>query len=178
MPLPASLVERLFEKLAIRYGAAFMQQWRGADPAHVKADWAEVLEGFDGPTIGYALRYLPSAPINAGQFRDICRRAPTPDPSPRLPRPDERPDPQRVAELMARISAPPDDTLSHAERVAARLREIRARNGGRLSGPQAAMLAACDRYISPTDALIGQFDPIPDDALPPGMRVRHQETES
>ena len=76
MPLHASLVERLFEKLTVRYGTAFMRQYADLEPAAVKADWAEVLEGFDRAALSYALRYLPTQPPNANAFREICRRAP------------------------------------------------------------------------------------------------------
>lgn len=76
MPLPSSWVDALFAKLTVRWGAAFMRQWPDADPAHVKSDWAEALDGVSGDSIAYALRYLPTAPCNALAFRDVCRRAP------------------------------------------------------------------------------------------------------
>jgi hypothetical protein len=75
--LPAPWVDRIFAKLAVRYGEAFMRQYGGLDIAAVKADWAEELDGFDGEAIGYGLRFLPSErPPNVLQFRDQCRRAP------------------------------------------------------------------------------------------------------
>lgn len=77
MSLPAPWVERIFAKLAVRYGEAFMRQYGGLDVAAVKADWAEELDGFDGESLAYGLRFLPSdRPPNVLQFRDQCRRAP------------------------------------------------------------------------------------------------------
>ena len=58
MPLPELWVDHLFAKLSVRWGAAFMRQWPDTDPALVKADWSEVLDGCGGDSIAYALRYL------------------------------------------------------------------------------------------------------------------------
>ncbi len=99
MALPASWIDALFARLTVRYGVAFTRQYEGLDIAAVKADWAEVLGGFDGPSIGYALKYLPAdKPPTAMQFRDQCRRAPVTE-LPALDRP--RADPERVAALLA-----------------------------------------------------------------------------
>ena len=86
--LPSRWVDELFERLGVRYGAAFMRQWPDADPAAVKADWANVLSGFGAhpDAIAYALENLPERPVNALQFRELCRRAPAPN-APRLPAP-------------------------------------------------------------------------------------------
>jgi hypothetical protein len=72
MPLQASWVDNLFARLTVRYGAAFLRQWPDADLAVVKADWADVLDGCRGESIGYALRYLPNTPPNA--LRAASRR--------------------------------------------------------------------------------------------------------
>jgi hypothetical protein len=118
MPLPAAWVESLLAKLQVRYGEAFARQYADLDPAAVKADWAEVLEGFTYDAIAYGLRYLPSdKPPIASQFRDICRRAPAPE-RPRLEaptgqlRPDLR---EQLAGVRARLtSRPPGYPLPRA----------------------------------------------------------------
>jgi hypothetical protein len=78
MSLPLHWVDRIFSKLTVRYGAAFMRTYEGLPLDEVKADWAEELDGFDGESIAYGLRFLPSdRPPNVLQFRDQCRRAPS-----------------------------------------------------------------------------------------------------
>jgi hypothetical protein len=121
MSLPESWVNRIFAKLTVRYGVAFARQYEGLDTADVKQDWADVLGGFGPDSIAYALRYLPSEkPPTAMQFRDICRRAPSPDEPQRLEGP--KPDPARVAALMERMrkatSIPQE--IKHPPRYAAR----------------------------------------------------------
>lgn len=99
--LPSSLVDAIFAKLTIRYGQAFMAQWRDLDIAYVKADWSEVLAGFDRDDVAFALSILtPDKPPNAMQFRELCRRAPV-KPVPALPQPPV--DPVRVAAARAKL---------------------------------------------------------------------------
>lgn len=79
-PLPASWVDAIFSKLAVRYGTAFTERWRDVDVTLVKADWAEQLAGFkDKPEcISYALENLP--PVKAptvSEFRTVANGAPT-----------------------------------------------------------------------------------------------------
>lgn len=171
MPLPAEWVDHLFAKLSIRYGAAFLRQYPDADPAIVKADWAEVLEGFDGAALSYGLRYLPSdRPVTAGQFRDICRRAPPPVVR-RLPAPEEPQapaDPARVAAAVASALRPVEDGRTHAERVADRLRAMRS-SGRRLTAAQLAMLKACTVGGSFTEHP-GAFEPVPRHLWPEAMQ--------
>jgi len=167
MALPSSWVDHLFARLSVRYGAAFMRQWPDTDPAIVKSDWADVLDGFEGSDIAYALRYLPAMPMNALQFRDICRRAPRRDP-PRLEAPDARPDPARLQALLARISDKPKD-MTPAELVASNLRAIEQRQGG-LTCVQRAMLEACETRGDVSATFIGPFTPINASVLPPAMR--------
>lgn len=168
MPLPASWVDHLFAKLSVRYGAAFLRQWPDADPALVKADWAEVLEGFDGASLAYALRYLPTErPPNALQFRDICRRAPVAE-APKIEHDAPRADPERVARIVAKLAEPIADDMTPAQRVAANLRE-RQKRGERLTSAQLSMLQACElRGEVKSDP--GMFTPIPVECLPPAMR--------
>lgn len=113
MSLPMPWVDRIFEKLTLVYGQAFLARWRDVDLMAVKSDWALELAGFapkDGEAgsgrvgaaaIAYALANLdPSAPPTVLQFRALARRAPAPD-VPRLPEPLA--DPDRVAAELARL---------------------------------------------------------------------------
>ena len=166
----ASRIDRLFAKLSVRYGDAFLRQWSGAAPELVKADWAEVLDGVDDRAIAYALRYLPASPPNAIAFREICRRAPEPEQA-RIAGPTVRADPARVRQLIAGLIEAKRDGVTPAERVAARLRQIEAANGGELSEAQRHMLNACERHCAPLALMADQFKPVPQHVWPPGMQA-------
>lgn len=170
MPLHASLVERLFARLTVRYGSAFTRQYADLDIDAVKADWADVLEGFDRAALAYAVQYLPASPPNAIAFREICRRAPEPEQA-RIAGPTVRPDPARVRQLIASVTDAKRDNLTPAERVAERLRQIEAANGGVLSVAQRHMLDACERHCAPLALGADQFEPVPLHVWPPGMQA-------
>jgi hypothetical protein len=167
MALPATWVEHLFGKLTLRYGEAFLAQYRGLETDSVKADWGDMLGRLDGPSLAYGLDYLPLKPPNAMQFRDICRRAPAPD-VPRLAGQEIKPDPARVKAIMARLFET-DDDRTPAQRCADNIRRIVAARGGKMSSVQRAQLLAIDR-ISASGEVMGEFAAIPSDALPPAMR--------
>lgn len=167
MPLPASWVDHLFSRLSVRYGAAFLRQWPDADPAVVKADWAEILAGFDGPSLSYGMRYLPVTPPNALQFRDICRRAPPPEVK-RIAAPEVPADPERVKAIMSRLAdAPKAESL--ASICAENIRRAVAARGGAMSGAQRMQLAAIERMTGGNSQVMGEFTPVPAKFLPPGM---------
>ena len=67
MPLPPAWLDRLFAKLTVAYGAEFLRKWEGVPIEDVKAEWADVLDGFEKIKIctGYRLHgelidYLPA----------------------------------------------------------------------------------------------------------------------
>ena len=81
MSLPKPWVDRLFEKLTLVYGRAFLDRWRDIDLDAVKDDWAQELSGMQGhpEMIAYALAHLPlGEPPTVLQFRDIARKVPPP----------------------------------------------------------------------------------------------------
>ena len=168
MPLPASWVDHLFGRLSVRYGAAFLRQWPDTDPAVVKADRADILEGFDGPSLSYGMRYLPVTPPNALQFRDICRRAPPPEVK-RLPEPDVPADPERVRSIIAKLADKPREE-SLASMCADNIRRVVAGRGGAISGAQRMQLAAIERMTGSESQVLGEFTPVPAELLPPAMR--------
>lgn len=141
MALPASWVDHLFGRLQLRYGAAFLRQWPDTDLAALKADWGDVLDGTRGDAITYALRYLPERPPNAMQFRDLCRRAPTPTQQ-ALPPPKEAADPGRVASIMARLRQADRPGERPADTCARNILRIAAERGGRVSPAQRDQLLA------------------------------------
>lgn len=104
MSLPLSWVNKIFEKLAIVYGQAFLARWRDIDLALVKADWAHELGGFEqrAHAIAHALANLPTdSPPSVLQFRALCRRAPDPV-TPRLAPPQI--DPQIKESALAAVN--------------------------------------------------------------------------
>lgn len=106
-PLPSDWVEKLFARLAVVYGHAFLGRWSGLDLDAVKQSWAKELAGFlsHPEALAAGLEKLPSGePPTVLQFRDLCReslrdeRQPAP---PALPAP--KADPQKVAALVAKV---------------------------------------------------------------------------
>jgi len=104
MALPLPWVDRIFEKLALVYGQAFLARWRDLDLDAVKADWAHELAGFEQhpQAIAHALQSLPpEKPPTVLQFRELARRAPLPE----LPRLESPPaDAERVAAELAKLA--------------------------------------------------------------------------
>lgn len=104
MRFPTAWIDKIFDRLSIRYGRDFLGRWEGMPIAAVKTDWCSVLEGMAGhpEAISWALENLPdSKPPTAQDFRALCRRAPMPSLA-QLPAP--MPDPDRVAAEMARLA--------------------------------------------------------------------------
>ncbi len=84
MQLPASWVDSLFARLAVRYGSAWTAKWEGLDMAAVRADWADELAGYAArpDAIRHALGHLPpDRPPNVSQFLLLCRNSPEPMPA-------------------------------------------------------------------------------------------------
>lgn len=102
MSLPNKAIDRLFERLAATYGAAWTRQWADVPMADVKAAWAHELASFAGSLhrIAWALENLPARCPNVIEFKHLCRQAPAPE-APRLPEP--KADPERVKHELAKL---------------------------------------------------------------------------
>lgn len=146
MALPSAWCDHLFAKLSLRWGAAFLRQWPDTDIEAVKDDWADVLDGCTGHSLSYALRYLPAAPCNALQFRDLCRRAPA-QALPALTDDGVRADPDRVRALVAGVERRASQ-LSPAQRCAEAILAS-ARGRGRMSPAQRAQIEAMRQRLTP-----------------------------
>jgi hypothetical protein len=75
--LHTSWIDRIFARLSVRYGSAFLRKYEGIDADAVKQDWAFVLADYkDRPEpLVYALNNLPDAhPPTATEFRAIARQ--------------------------------------------------------------------------------------------------------
>lgn len=126
MSLPIAWIDRIFERLTLRYGRDFLGRWEGIPIADVKADWANVLGGFftQPLAIAWALDNLPdSKPPTAQEFRALCRKSPPAD-VPQLTGPEPKADPARVAAELAKLRAADDgerpDCKGWARRILAR----------------------------------------------------------
>lgn len=97
-------MERLFDRLAATYGAAWERSLGGSPIADVKTIWAHELSGFETRLycVAWALENLPERAPNVIEFRNLCRSAPSQE-SPLLPEP--KADPARVAAEMAKLSS-------------------------------------------------------------------------
>lgn len=104
MSLPVAWVDRIFDKLTLTYGQAFLRRWVDIDLNAVKSDWAHELSGFEAhpKAIAWALQNLPvDSPPTVLQFKFLARRAPPED----LPRLDaQKASPERIAEEMAKLA--------------------------------------------------------------------------
>jgi len=104
-PLPVAWVDRIFAKLTLTYGRAFLSQYEGIDMHMVKVDWATELAGFQNnpSAIKHGLENLPKdRPPNVLQFRAICRTTPPPI-FKSLPSPTA--DPEKVRALIAELKS-------------------------------------------------------------------------
>jgi hypothetical protein len=102
MSLPCKVIDRLFDRLTVTYGAQFMRAYEGQQPAAVKSSWAHELAGFENrlDAVAWALEMLPDRCPNVIEFRRLCRAAP----SPGLPQlPDAKADPARLAVELAKL---------------------------------------------------------------------------
>lgn len=150
--LPDAWVARIFDKLSLTYGAAWVRKWEGVDGAAVRADWGHELRGFQQSphAIKHALEHLPPAePPTVLQFRDMCLKAPQFAPK-ALPAPPA--DPASVAKARAaveKIGRRQDREWAHA------LRE-RDQRGDRLTFAQRVMWREAMRnHDGPDEAFAG-----------------------
>lgn len=125
-PLPMQWIDKIFERLTVRYGTAFAARYAGLELLAVRNDWADQLAGYQAnpKAIAFALDSLPAdKPPTATQFRDLCRLAP-PAPAPQLPGPaPARAQPERLAAAMAKLRMASMTSLRDAAE-ALRQREI------------------------------------------------------
>lgn len=106
MSIPIKAVDRLFDRLTLTYGRAFMAQWEGIPDrqlADLKTLWADELGQFRDrlECVAWALENLPPRAPNVVEFRNLCRSAPRPAD---LQLPEPKADPARVAAELAKLA--------------------------------------------------------------------------
>ena len=106
MSISIKAVDRLFDRLTLTYGRAFMAQWEGIPDkqlADLKTLWADELGQFRDrlDAVAWALENLPARAPNVVEFRNLCRSAPRP---PELALPEPKADPARMAAELAKLA--------------------------------------------------------------------------
>jgi hypothetical protein len=127
MSLPMTVIDRLFQRMAATYGAAWDRSLGQTPLADVKTAWAHELQGFGSrlESVAWALENLPERCPNVIEFRNLCRKAPEPE-RPKLPDPPANP--QRLRAELAKLQPIIDaarravtvDRLAWARRIVAR----------------------------------------------------------
>jgi len=81
------VVDSLFARMLVRYGAAWTRMWEGIDIDAVKAEWAAELGHMPDYALRHGLDHMPiDRPPTVKQFGAVCARAPIPE-RPRLTEP-------------------------------------------------------------------------------------------
>lgn len=173
--LPNDIVEMIFTRMSVAYGAAWAQMWAGVgDLSMVKAQWATELAGYANnvDAIKHALDHLPvDWPPNSLQFRVICMGAPERlrDPAPQLPgMPEKKADITRLNAAMERYEELAKERAKNPKQWAQDLKE-REERGERLTEFEQNAWRRALRVIGLT-TMAGDFKPVPFDALPPDMQ--------
>lgn len=72
--LPATWIERIFDKMLLEYGKKFVDQWSGTDPDKLVAHWATELSGYTGIEIKRGLDAMKKEwPPTLPEFKNLCR---------------------------------------------------------------------------------------------------------
>lgn len=99
--LSAEIVQEIFRKLYMRYGADWSGKWQGLDVEDMAHEWAQGLGDLAPHEVAHALEHLPDYPPNMPTFRRIALEAPRPDRFAALPAPQER----KTYAQLARVAA-------------------------------------------------------------------------
>jgi hypothetical protein len=105
MSIPIGWVDRIFERLSVRYGTRFLDRWKGIEMDDVRMDWSSVLSGLENwpEAISFALDHIDDEkPPTASMFRSLAMRAPKTD---RLALPEPKSDHVRVVAELSKLDA-------------------------------------------------------------------------
>lgn len=168
MPLPSKYVKEIHSRLAVRYGSAWKAKWAEVPQEAMEADWAQVLDGMSPAGIRKALDSLPpDFPPTATAFRALGAIAEEHKPAPQLPAPDPQ-GMKRVAGALGVAQAQFETPRQFMERLR---RDVEAGNASRARVNHYRIAVANGYYGGETVAQVGEFRPVPQDSLPPGMRT-------
>ena len=102
MGLPTQAIDRIFQRMAATYGAAWDRSLGNAPISDIKTAWGHELAGFENSLedIAWAFDNLPERAPNVIEFKKICRLAPVKD-VPQLAAPPA--DPERLKAELAKL---------------------------------------------------------------------------
>lgn len=167
MPLPLPYVERIHQRLAVRYGSAWVSKWAGIDQAAIQADWAEQLDGMQPANIRKALDNLPPEfPPTAVAFRALGVINDEHKPAPQLPPPD----PAGMKRIASALGAGINSQESPSEWMERLRRDVEAGNASRARKEHYRIAVANGYYGGATVEQVGSFNPIPRDRWPEAMQ--------
>lgn len=166
MPLSSRFVDEIHARLAVRYGSAWLAKWQGVDIAAVKADWANQLDGMEPESIRKALASLPDDfPPTATAFRKLGHiRAEAQAVA--LPAPD----PAGLKRIAGAMEAAHGCHETPAEWMARLDRDVMAGNASHARREHHRIATENGYYGGQSVAEVGDFSPIPAEALPDSMR--------
>lgn len=167
--LQPKIIDRVFARLLVRYGAQWLRQWEGVDMDAVKAEWANELGVYANNlnAIGYGLDNLPvDFPPNVSQFKALCNRRPDAV-VPALPAPPVNL--QAASDALSAFRSADKDT--QFEWMAKLDRDVRAGNASpaRIAHHRAA--TANGYFCGGASSVGSDFTPIKAEVLPEGMRA-------
>jgi hypothetical protein len=118
-PIGVRMVDRIFKRMALTYGAQWVRMWEHMPINDVKSMWGHELAVYTNekriPEVAWALENLPDVPPNAIEFRKLCARAPRAEP---LPEPLPKTDPARLSLELSKLVELKAETKSAANVVA------------------------------------------------------------
>jgi hypothetical protein len=106
MALSLKAIDRLFDRLTLVYGRAFMAQWEGIPDRQLqdlKTLWSDELSQFSErlESVAWALENLPPRAPNVVEFRNLCHSAPR---APEAQLPEPAADKARVAAELSKLA--------------------------------------------------------------------------
>lgn len=168
MPLPLPYVERIHQRLTVRYGSAWVSKWAGVDQAAIQADWAEQLDGMQPENIRKALDNLPPEfPPTATAFRALGVINDEHKPAALLPPPD----PVGMKRIGESLQAGRTELPTPAEWMQQLRRDVEAGNASRARKEHYRIAVANGYYGGKTVEQVGDFKPIPRDRWPESMQA-------
>lgn len=166
--LPLKFVKEIHSRLAVRYGSSWRGKWAEVPQEALEADWADQLAGMQSANIRKALESLPpDFPPTAPAFRLLGVIREEAAPLRALPAPD--------ADGLKRIAQSMSPALEHMgpprEWMAQLQRDVLAGNASKARISHFNLAMANGYYGNLPQADGGDFTPVPDKSLPPGMRA-------
>lgn len=169
MALHRRFVDEIHARLLVRYGSKWLSMWAGVPEDAVKADWSEQLAAVTPAGVRFALDNLPDEfPPTVGQFRSLCLTQQRPElQAPALPAPSR----EGLKRIASELQAGRVELETPAEWMQRLRRDVLAGNASMARLRHYRIAAANGYYGGETVQQIGDFRPIPEESLPPGMRA-------